>query len=164
MEKSDRDLWLLAGLLALVMISIVIYKLWPQLNPELTAVAAIDLECDLRAGPCVGSLPGGGEISFAIEPRDIPLLKPLQLDVELKGIAASSVEVDFVGLGMQMGFNRSQLQADGGNRFSGSGVLPVCIRDAMEWEAKVMVRTDKGIVAAPFRFITIKQGAVLPGQ
>jgi len=74
------------------------------------------------------------------------------------------VEVDFIGIGMKMGFNRSKLQATGSNSFGGRGVLPVCIRDAMEWEAKVLVHTDKGVMAAPFRFITVKQGAALPGQ
>lgn len=164
MLKSDRGLWLLAGLLFLAMIAVVIYKVWPQLNPELAVVAPLDPQCDLRAGPCVGSLPGGGEISFSIEPRDIPLVAPLRLEVELKGLSAHSVEVDFIGIGMQMGFNRSQLQAEGKGRFSGKGVLPVCIRNAMEWEAKVMVHTDKGVMAAPFRFITVKNSAVLPGQ
>ena len=164
MVKSDHGLWLLAGLLFLAMIAVVIYKVWPQLNPELAVVAPLDPGCDLRAGPCVGALPGGGEISFSIEPRDIPLVAPLRLEVELNGLSAHSVEVDFIGIGMQMGFNRSQLQAEGNGRFSGKGVLPVCIRDAMEWEAKVMVRTDKGVMAAPFRFITVKNSAVLPGQ
>ncbi len=164
MVRSERALWTLAGLLFLAMIAVVIYKLWPQLNPELVVVAPLDSECDLRAGPCVGLLPGGGEISFSIEPKEIPLVTPLQLGVELKGLSARSVEVDFVGIGMQMGFNRSQLQSKGGGRFGGKGVLPVCIRSAMEWEAKVLVHTDDGVMAAPFRFITVKQGAALPGQ
>ncbi|MCP3669588.1 MAG: hypothetical protein GY814_04005 [Gammaproteobacteria bacterium] len=149
-------------MLFLTVIAVVIYKLWPQLNPELVVVAPLDSECDLRAGPCVGLLPGGGEISFSIEPKEIPLVVPLRLGVELKGLFAHNVEVDFIGIGMQMGFNRSQLRAEGSGRFSGKGVLPVCIRSAMEWEARVMVHTDKGVMAAPFRFITVKQGVTLP--
>jgi hypothetical protein len=162
--KSDRTFWLLAGLLFLLLIAVVIYKLWPQLNPELTQVAPLDPGCDLRAGPCVGKLPGGGRISFSIEPRNIPLVKDLQLGVETHGFTPGRVEVDFIGIDMKMGFNRSRLQADGRGRFSGSGVLPVCIRDAMEWEARVLVHTDQGVVAAPFRFITVKQGNALPGR
>ncbi len=164
MVRSDRMLWLLTGLLFLGLIAVVIYKVWPQLNPELTLVAPLDPECDLRGGPCIGTLPGGGEISFSIEPKTIPLVETLQLGVGLKGVSARKVEVDFIGIGMPMGFNRSRLKSDGKGRFGGNGVLPVCIRDAMEWEARVMVHTDKGIVAAPFRFITVKHGAVLPGQ
>ena len=164
MIKSDRSLWLVAGLLFLALVSVVIYKFRPLLNPELSAVASLDPDCDLRAGPCATILPDGGEISFSIEPRSIPLVQTLQLGVTVKDISARSVEVDFVGIGMNMGFNRSQLKAEGDGRFSGSGVLPVCIRKAMEWEAKVLVQTDRGLVAAPFRFITVKSGVPLPGQ
>ena len=164
MVKSDRTLWLVAGLLFLALIAVVIYKVWPQLNPELALVAPLDHECDLRDGPCVSSLPGGSKISFSIEPRTIPLVETLQLGVEVDGLSANRVEVDFVGIGMKMGFNRSKLQAAGAGRFSGRGVLPVCIRDAMEWEARVLVHTDKGVIAAPFRFITVKQGVALPVQ
>jgi len=155
--KSERTLWLLAATLFLAVIAVALYKMWPQLNPELVAEAPLNRECDLRAGPCIGLVPGG-EISFSIEPRDIPLLKTLQLGVGLKGLSAHSVDVDFLGIGMHMGFNRSRLRAEGDGHFSGSGVLPVCIRDAMEWEARVLVHTDKGVVAAPFRFITAKHG------
>ena len=49
-------------------------------------------------------------------------------------------------------------------RYSADGILPVCVRNAMEWEAKVLVRTDEGLVAAPFRFITVKPGAELPNR
>ncbi len=164
MVNSDRGLWLLAGVLFLALVAVLIYKLWPQLNPELKLVAPLDPQCDLRAGPCVGSLPGGGEISFSIEPRTIPMVEPLQLGVEVDGLSASSVEVDFTGISMQMGFNRSKLTPAGDGRFNGQGVLPVCIRDAMEWEARVLVHTEQGVMAAPFRFITIKPGAVQPKQ
>lgn len=88
------------------------------------------------------------------------MLEPLKLSVQVKGMEVSSVEVDFEGLEMYMGFNRPKLTAQGDGRFVGETRIPVCVRDAMEWEAKVLVGTGKGILAVPFRFITIKSGAV----
>jgi hypothetical protein len=164
MAKIDRGLWLVAGLLFLALVAVVIYKFQPLLNPELAAVAPLDPSCDLRAGPCVGKFPEGIEISFGIEPRSIPLVQPLQLRVMVRGVSASSAEVDFISIGMDMGFNRSQLKAEGDGDFSGTGILPVCIRTVMEWEARVMVRTDKGLIAAPFRFATVKSGVPLSGR
>ena len=72
---------------------------------------------------------------------------------------AETVEVDLQGLDMNMGFNRPKLASLGDGHFRGEGMLPVCVRDAMEWEAKVLVHSDDGLRAAPFRFITVKDGA-----
>lgn len=154
----------MAGVLFLALIAVVIYKFQPLLNPELAAVAPVDPNCDLRAGPCVGKFPDGTEISFSIEPKTIPLVKPLQLKATVRGVSAQSAEVDFIGLNMEMGFNRSKLRADGDGSFSGSGVLPVCVLTRMEWEARVMVRTERGTIAAPFRFDTVRSSYPLSGQ
>lgn len=154
--------WLWA-LLALIffMAAALVYKAWPLLFPEMQLVAKPDPKCDLRAGPCVTRLARGGEVSFGIEPRHIPMLEPLQLSVQVKGMEVSSVEVDFEGQEMYMGFNRPKLSAQGNGRFVGQTRIPVCVRDAMEWEAKVLLGTGRGILAVPFRFITLKPG-VLP--
>ncbi len=164
MSTFDRGLWLIAGLLFLALVAVVIYKFQPLLNPELAAVAPLDPNCDLRVAPCTGRFPDGTEISFNIAPRSIPLVQPLRLEAVVKGVSAHDVQVDFVGLNMEMGFNRSQLKGEGDGIFSGSGVLPVCIRTHMEWEARVMVWTEQGIIAAPFRFDTVRSGYPLSGQ
>ena len=88
------------------------------------------------------------------------MLEPLTLSVEVKGLEVRSVEVDFEGMEMYMGFNRPRLKAEGNGRFLGETRIPVCVRDAMEWEAKVLLGTGRGMLAVPFRFITIKPGAL----
>jgi len=162
--RTNSALWLLAGLLFLALAGVATYKVWPLLHPELIAEAPVDRGCDLRAGPCTGILPDGGRISFAISPRDIPVIKPIRFQVELEGVDAREVEVDLQGVDMNMGYNRPRLNAKGEGRFEGDAIIPVCVRDAMEWEAKVLVRTDKGTVAAPFRFITVKPGVSVPAD
>ncbi len=163
MSRTTTLLWSLAGLLFIALAGVAAYKALPILNPELGAVAALDENCDLRAGPCFSKV-AGGRVSFAIKTEGIPLVKPLELEVKLDGIEASKVEVDFIGLGMEMGFNRPQLEAKGSGLYIGTGMLPVCIRVAMEWEARVLIATADGLIAAPFRFITAKDGAALPGR
>lgn len=160
--KTTTSLWIAAGLLFLAAAAVAVYKVWPLLNPRVMEVAPLDPGCDLRAGPCVVQLEDGTRISFGIEPREIPVVQPLNLEVIVEGRGVSDVEVDFAGVDMNMGFNRTQLERSAEGRYSGSGMLPVCIRGAMEWEARVLARTDEGLVAAPFRFITVKPGAVYP--
>ncbi|WP_456448541.1 hypothetical protein [Thiolapillus sp.] len=113
-------------------------------------------DCDLHKGPCSRTLPGGGEVMFAIEPRSIPLTKPLKLKVRVKGVDAKKVEVDFSGVSMNMGYNRPLLKKVAEGLFEGDGLLPVCIRQRMAWEAKVILRTSQGGFILPWRFETVK--------
>jgi len=157
-----NKLWIVAALLFLAVAGIAAYKVLPLLDPVVVRMAALEPECDLRAGPCTGELSDGSRITFAIKPESIPVVKPLEFEVQVEGFDADSVEVDFQGVGMNMGFNRPKLAAQGSGKYTGNGMIPVCVRDAMEWEAKVLVTTKEGIVAAPFRFITVKPGVELP--
>jgi hypothetical protein len=109
-------------------------------------------------------LNSGSRVSFAIEPHEIPLVKPLRLRVEIQDLEAQQVEVDFSGVDMNMGFNRFKLSRTGEGEFTGEGILPICVRDAMEWEAKVLVTTPRGLTAAAYRFITVRPGLPIPGH
>jgi hypothetical protein len=150
-------LWLVGlGLLA-VAAGVAILEVRPFLTPEPIFSAPLDPACDLRLGPCSASFPGGGELSFEIRPRAIPVLAPLALNVEVRGLESGVVQVDFSGVDMNMGLNRVNLEQAGVGRFEGEGMLPTCVRNRMAWEAKVFVETPAGLLAAPFRFQTIRR-------
>ncbi len=161
--KSNAILWGVLGLLLAAVCGVAVYKAWPVLFPEIAVSVPADPACDLRAGPCRSQVEGGA-VSFAIEPRSIPLVKPLQLRVELEGVAAQQVAIDFSGVDMNMGFNRFTLKPAGEGIFTGEGLLPVCVRDAMEWEAKVLISSRRGLTAVAYRFITVRPGAAIPGR
>lgn len=112
--------------------------------------------CDLQKQACRRSLPGGGELEFSITPRPIPLVSPLNLRAEVKGLEVKWVEVDFSGVTMNMGYNRPQLHKVSEGLFEGEGLLPVCVRQRMEWEAKVFLYLPDGVIAVPFRFETVR--------
>ena len=156
MSQRHNKLWY--ALLAVMALSLgsVYYYFRDYFKPEAAQTLNRDPECDLRSGDCALQLPGGGAVQFGITPRSLPLLEPMTLDVKVTGIDVGSVEVDFAGVSMNMGFNRSKLQAVDEGRFSGSIILPVCVRNRMEWEANVMLGTESGIIVAPFRFETVK--------
>jgi len=112
--------------------------------------------CDLRAAPCISVFPNGNKVSFSIKPNTIPILQPLTLSVETKGFEVSSVRVDFIGLNMDMGINRSVLKAKNTTHYEGEFIIPICVNSRMEWEARVRLKTDDGVLMAPFRFYTTK--------
>ena len=153
---SKKMLLDLAILLALAILGVVGYKLAPMFNPK-TDVALPLSGCNLSQHACTATLPDGGQLEFSIEPRPIPSLKPLKLQVTLRGSEVRKVEVDFAGTDMKMGYNRPELASQAGpsganSRFTGQAVLPVCITGTMDYEATVLVETSQKWIAIPFRF------------
>lgn len=130
--------------------------LWPEGQLEATVKLSYDPDCDLRKGPCISRLPNGKGVSFAIEPRSIPLLEELQLEVRTSDQSIEKVSVDINGIEMNMGINQAQLEPLGNGRYTGKADLSVCIHEVMEWEAKVFLHQAKQVIEVPFRFITVK--------
>lgn len=162
MTGKNALLWGILGLLLVAVCAVSIYRVWPLLFPQVEISAALNADCDLRAGPCTTILDDGGSVTLSIEPREIPVMKPLQLRVDIEGVAAEDGEIDFNGVDMNMGFNRVKLERAGEGVFTGKGTLPVCVRDAMEWEARVLISTPSGLLSVPYHFITVRPGAALP--
>ena len=151
---SDKVLWGIIVLLAAALAITAAVKLSPLLNPPQKISLPLNTACDLHQGPCATSLPGGGRVEFSLEPRPIPVLKPLKLQVRATGFNAGSVEVDFAGVDMKMAFNRPHLVSGKEGLFTGEATLPVCVRDQMAWQATVLVESDGRRIAVPFRFET----------
>ncbi|TCT18975.1 hypothetical protein [Thiobaca trueperi] len=138
-------------------ITLLAHWLWPILYPQPVQIADRDPGCDLRSGACMARLPQGGAVSFEIGPRTIPLLSPLRLDVGIQGLDdVRAVEVDFVGVEMNMGFNRVALTRIQAGHYTGQATLPVCTSTRMTWEARVLIQTPDALLAAPFRFETTR--------
>ena len=152
-KRTTSNLWVVVGLLVLTIASISGYK---YLKPTFIATTILDMKCDLRAGACTSLLSDNREISFSISPNDIPILRPLTLTVTSKNMLVTSVKVDFVGVTMNMGYNRPTLKKIDHSHFAGKAILPVCLYSKMDWEARVLLHTNQGIIMAPFRFYTIK--------
>ncbi len=149
--------WLLPGVAALMaaVIALAYWRFGDYFASPATEVLPLD-GCDLQKQACRRALPGGGELVFEILPRPIPLVQPLQLKVDVKGLEVDGVEVDFSGVTMNMGYNRPRLERVGEGRFRGEGMLPVCVRQRMDWEAKVLLHLPHGVLAVPYRFHTIR--------
>jgi hypothetical protein len=141
-----------AMILALILVGVIGYKLSPLLMPKADVIANPDPACDLHQTACAASLPEGGKIRFSLMPRPIPVVTPLEMQVDIEGVTADRVAVDFAGVSMNMGFNRPMLAPIGAGRFSGQATLPVCVTGRMTWQATVLVETGRTRIAVPFRF------------
>lgn len=121
-----------------------------------TVTVKADESCDLRVAPCKVQISDTESISFSIEPKDIPLIKPLKLKVETEGLTFFKGSIKFVGMNMDMGFNRVSIYRAEDNVYTANGFLPICVRDKMQWQAHVILQTNEGDVEAIFPFETHK--------
>jgi hypothetical protein len=144
------------AMVALAGVSAFAYLAQANLPPPPPINLAADPACDLRSGPCGLGLPGGGTIRLALGPSRLPVMEPLAITVEGEGVGIRAVTVSFEGVDMNMGVNRFVLGAEADGRFVGNGVLPLCVRNRMQWQAVVLAETERGPVSAPFRFETVK--------
>ncbi|MHB1429921.1 MAG: hypothetical protein ACYC5U_03815 [Rhodocyclaceae bacterium] len=141
-----------AMILALILIGVIGYKLSPLLLPKADLFLQPDPGCDLQRASCAAALPDGGRLRFALTPRPIPVTRPLDVAVEIEGLRADKVAVDFAGVDMSMGYNRITLQSVDAQRYVGQTTLPVCVTGRMLWQATVLVDAGSQRVAVPFRF------------
>lgn len=141
-----------AMILAMILIGIVAYKVSPLLMPKADVTVDSGLGCDLQQGSCGVALPQGGRLQFFMMPRPIPVSEPVQMTVDLEGVAADRVVVDFAGVSMNMGFNRPALEKTSPGHFTGQATLPVCVTGRMTWQATVLVESGQSRIAVPFRF------------
>ncbi|WP_295585163.1 hypothetical protein [uncultured Lamprocystis sp.] len=153
-----RAFWALVALVTAAMVGVVAVRLRALLVPAPLVLAHAEPGCDVRAGPCTAGFAGGGEVTLDVEPRGIPVTRPLVLRVAIRGLEVSAVAVDFAGIDMNMGYNRPSLAPVGSGAYRGGGMLPTCVRARMLWEARVLLTTPRGLFAAPFRFETDQSG------
>lgn len=140
------------GILLIALVVVVGYKLSPILLPKADLTVMPDASCNLQRQACVTLLPDGGRVELSTSVRPIPMVKPFKVQVMLNGVAASRVEVDFAGIGMNMGLNRPELLDQGGGRFVAEASLPVCITGEMDWQATVLIETASQRIAIPYHF------------
>jgi hypothetical protein len=181
---GDAVQWLLWGLVILLAVALIVaiaQRIRLPLHPDRAERAPLAAACDLGAGPCSTTFADGGRVTLDIQPRGIPPVQPLTIAVTLDDLPPPTrVELDLVGVDMDMGFNRIALApaagdgaggtgstpdpgsapgtgaARGARRWEGNGMLPVCISRRMTWEARVLLHRPSGLSVAPFRFESIR--------
>ncbi len=145
-------MFLLSGALILTLLFAGYANVGKPTTDTLITWLGSDPSCDLQQKNCSLLTPDGAQISLLIANRPIPMVKPFQIKVQVSNMDVQEVAVDFKGIGMDMGPNNITLEQLTPGEFSGTGILPVCVRNHMEWRADVYIKTAKGIVVAPFLF------------
>lgn len=126
-------------------------------DSDVDITASLSKPCDLHHSACQAVFSRGGTVTLSIEPRPIRALNRLHIQVQLKGIKAQSVLVDFRGVNMNMGYNRPVLKPVTDGHYVGGWVLASCGLEKMVWQATVLIESNGKKLAAPFPLVTSKQ-------
>lgn len=122
---------------------------WLSGDIEFTAPAA---PCDLHKDACRATL-DGHEVSFAITPRPVPVMKKLHFSVKGEGLEYDALKVEFYGLNMNMGRYNYTLERQSDGSYRGEGMIPSCV-GAMQWRANLIAESATRRVGTYFTLMT----------
>ncbi|MCP5500026.1 MAG: hypothetical protein H7A25_08990 [Leptospiraceae bacterium] len=111
--------------------------------------------CAIDKGTCIFSHSEIGNLEFSIEPLPIKINTEFELSLKTSRPGIDEVRVDFLGVDMDMGFNRPELLKTAENLFRGKGSLPACTVDRMKWQATVLLKKQGKTYGAQFYFSTV---------
>lgn len=97
-------------------------------------------DCDLHVSPCSVKFPNNETMSFEIEPKEIPLMKPLTFKVTTsKDLRPESFKLHIYATNMNMGYHSFELKKIAEGIYQASGILPDCLVGGMIWNAEVVL-------------------------
>ncbi|HIO92433.1 MAG TPA: hypothetical protein EYG68_06250 [Leucothrix mucor] len=155
----NKNLLTIISVIALTALAFIGYQVQSSfISPQGVPRATMQDDCDLHQSNCTALFSDGGKAKLSINPKEIPLLKPLQVELQLEGIQATDVQLNIIGLNMDMGINRNSLRGTTDAEktiFTGVIILPVCSNQRMEWEAQARITTiENKVIIAAFQFYT----------
>ncbi len=107
--------------------------------------------CDFQHEPCKATR-GNQQVIFAIDAETVASFIPLDFRVQLVGLEADSITINFEGVDMFMGINTLELIRHPDGSYTGTRTLPGHIDQSMVWRAKVFIRRGETVIAAWFDF------------
>lgn len=110
-------------------------------------------DCDLHVEECQVQVPELGTAILKLNPKPIHMNKSLRMEVETKFDDPVDVWIDFLGLEMEMGFNRTKLKKTEG-RYQSEGYLPTCTEKTMTWKTTLLIKKGDVTYGYEYRFVT----------
>jgi hypothetical protein len=124
-------------------------------DPDLSLY--VDPECALNDVACETNLANSGTINFSIGPKPILGASPLSFNLSVENIEVQAATLNLKGVNMNMGSYRFEFEPDGNGAYVAEGNIPVCVRNQMQWQADVWLKTaEQGLIKIPYLFMAYK--------
>ncbi|MCF6172178.1 MAG: hypothetical protein L3J44_00065 [Campylobacteraceae bacterium] len=115
-----------------------------------------DKNCDLHKNSCKIRLKDKSVLELSIEPKSIPLKKPIKLIVKTKNINLKTLSLKLYATNMNMGLIEKKLKRVANNRYETTVILPSCIVGGMIWNANIIADKATKSVGGTFEWTTSK--------
>lgn len=163
-NKVQRIAWLLVAVLVIVLLLLISSRYSSDLLSADMGYETIPLchNCDIANEHCDIQIPGKGLWTLNIKPKPVKALKDLKVTLTQQYIVSSakplnldkiSMNLEVVGVSMDMGINRFKLTLADDNTYKGNMRLPVCSTD-MKWELRLQIDDGVEKLQMPFPFNT----------
>lgn len=111
--------------------------------------------CDLHEGPCSIEVEKKGLLTLEIEPKTIPLMKPLIFKVTTsQELPLDALDLTLYATNMNMGYHTFKMEKKSDKTYQAEGILPTCIVGKMIWRAEVVINYPTQSLGTAFTFQT----------
>lgn len=119
-------------------------------SENLDFITTVKSQCNPSLNVCSATV-FDQNISFYFKQQPIPL-KPFQVEAELNSLQPDEVYIIFEMEGMEMGFNKYQLNNAKNSVWKGIVVLPVCSLGRNDWVVNLYIKVKDKYERAVFYF------------
>lgn len=145
------------SVIILALVSMIIYEAITIDQVEEFNIREVkQVDCDLNQKACTIEIPGIGGALFELSPRPIKMNQTLNMKLSSQMNRNIEAWVDFLGLEMEMGFNRTKLKEQN-NIYTALGFLPTCTENQMNWKTTLLIKIDGLTYGYEFKFLTKKE-------
>lgn len=113
-----------------------------------------DKTCNLHEGSCKIKIADGTSFELSVEPKAIPLMKPLTFLLKSNNPNLENLHLNIYATNMFMGEFNLPLKNLGNGNYEAKGTLPTCPVGDMQWNADIRVEKLNETIGARFQFKT----------
>ena len=111
-------------------------------------------QCDLHKTSCTIKIQDGTEFTLNVEPKTIPLMKPLKFTIKSNNKNLENLTLSIYATNMFMGEFNLPIKNLGNGDYEAIGTLPTCPVGNMQWNADIKIEKATENIGARFQFKT----------
>ncbi len=111
-------------------------------------------QCDLHKSSCTIEIQDGTIFTLSIEPKSIPLMKPLTFSIKSNKDNLENLTLNIYATNMFMGEFYLPIKNLGNGKYQAIGTLPTCPVGDMQWNADIKIEKATENIGARFQFKT----------
>ncbi len=153
MSSGAKKLRVIGVIVIMLLVANFGYQVWERYYAMATPQHVSREPCDLQDKACRIYMPDGQMIQFDIHPRNISAEEPLDFAVNIANINANNVHFSLFALdNKEIQPQHRVMEKYSKHRYRAQATLNHSNQDNEQWLAIIIIETDDGDIAAPYKF------------